>query len=91
MSDISTARWRPEVIAFADLMEAQLRANDHKPGWKDDLACDLLPRLREETDEKPKTGAVCIVERPPPFDCLNTREYRGFRQSGGGQSHPSVT
>jgi len=42
---------RPEVLAFAQLMERQLRANDHKPGWKNDLAMDLLPRLREETDE----------------------------------------
>jgi len=25
---------RPEVLAFAALMEQQLRANDHKPGWK---------------------------------------------------------
>jgi hypothetical protein len=46
------ARWRPEVAAFADLMEAQLRANDHKPGWKGESAgADLLPRLHEEADE----------------------------------------
>lgn len=44
--------WRPEVRAFADLMEAQLRANDHKPGWKRDHPnYDLMPRLREEADE----------------------------------------
>jgi len=43
--------WRPEVRAFADLMEAQLRANDHKPGWKEDNAFALLERLREETEE----------------------------------------
>lgn len=43
--------WRPEVRNFADLMEAQLRANDHKPGWKNDPAMDLIPRLREEAVE----------------------------------------
>lgn len=43
--------WRPEVRAFADLMEAQLRANDHKPGWKRDHWIDLFYRLREETLE----------------------------------------
>jgi len=43
--------WRPEVRAFADLMEAQLRANDHKPGWKGEEWWPLLCRLREETLE----------------------------------------
>lgn len=43
--------WRPEVRAFADLMEAQLRANDHKPGWKDDTDLDLFERLGEESAE----------------------------------------
>ena len=47
--------WCPEVVAFADAMEAQLRANDHKPGWKNDWSKDLLKRLREETDELEKT------------------------------------
>jgi NTP pyrophosphatase (non-canonical NTP hydrolase) len=32
-------------------MEEQLRANDHKPGWKKDDARDLIGRLREETSE----------------------------------------
>ena len=31
--------WRPEVIAFADLMEAQLKANDSRGGWK---SCDRV-------------------------------------------------
>lgn len=43
--------WRPEVRAFADLMEAQLRANDHKPGWKDDTDLDLFERLGQESAE----------------------------------------
>jgi len=43
--------WRPEVRAFADLMEAQLRANDHKPGWKGEDPWPLMYRLREETVE----------------------------------------
>ena len=47
----AAARWRPEVAAFADAMEAQLRANDHKGGWHDDHHDDLLDRLREETKE----------------------------------------
>jgi NTP pyrophosphatase (non-canonical NTP hydrolase) len=44
-------RWRPEVAAFADLMERELRANDHKPGWKGENPWPLLDRLREELGE----------------------------------------
>ncbi|MGC1304769.1 MAG: hypothetical protein WA840_20560 [Caulobacteraceae bacterium] len=43
--------WRPEVVAFANLMERQLRANAHKPGWKSDRADALFVRLREEAEE----------------------------------------
>lgn len=42
---------RPEVAKFARLMEAKLKENDHKGGWKH---CDvgwLLMRLGEEFDE----------------------------------------
>ncbi len=42
---------RPEVLAFAHLMEAQLRANDHKPGWKEEFADELFPRIQEEAEE----------------------------------------
>lgn len=49
-------RWRPEIAAFADLMERQLRANDHKPGWKRDDPLDLLERVVDETEQL--VGAV---------------------------------
>lgn len=42
---------RPEVLAFARLMEQQLRANDHKPGWKNDNPMALLDRADEELNE----------------------------------------
>ena len=42
---------RPEVLAFAHLMEQQLRANDRKSGWKGDDASDLYRRLGEESHE----------------------------------------
>lgn len=45
------ARWRPEVVAFADAMERKLRANDWKGGWKDDAPGALMDRVREEFDE----------------------------------------
>jgi len=48
---ISGTGWRPEVRAFADLMEAQLRKNDHKPGWKHDRPHLLLKRLYDEAAE----------------------------------------
>ena len=42
---------RPEVQWFAEQMELQLRANDHKGGWQGDTYMALLTRLKEETDE----------------------------------------
>lgn len=42
---------RPEVAAFAMLMEAQLKANDHKPGWGSDSLLSLHERLEEEARE----------------------------------------
>lgn len=43
--------WRTEVITFANLMEQQLRANDHKDGWKGDTSDALHQRLLEEAEE----------------------------------------
>lgn len=51
MSEQDKGFLRPEVLAFAVLMERQLRANDHKPGWKGDHWTALLHRLREETQQ----------------------------------------
>lgn len=45
------AECRPEVLAFARLMECELRENDHKGGWAGCAPESLLRRLREETDE----------------------------------------
>jgi hypothetical protein len=45
------APWRPEVRAFADLMEAKLRENDHKGGWANGHPCHLFDRLKEEAGE----------------------------------------
>jgi len=42
---------RPQVRQFADLMEARLKANDHKAGWRGERLPYLFRRLREETDE----------------------------------------
>lgn len=43
--------WRPEVAAFANLMECQLRANDHKPGWKGEAIGSLRNQLFREARE----------------------------------------
>lgn len=42
---------REEVAWMARHMEAQLRANDHKPGWKDMSLTDGIMRLMEESLE----------------------------------------
>ena len=42
---------RPEVLAFARLMEVKLRQNDHRPGWKNESLEWLFGRLMDETEE----------------------------------------
>lgn len=42
---------RSVVRLFAEMMEARLRANNHKPGWRNDDLHDLLFRLQEEREE----------------------------------------
>jgi len=48
---MTNATIRPAVLRFAAEMEARLRANDHKSGWKNDDALSLLKRLEEEAEE----------------------------------------
>lgn len=48
MSDIGYNDVRPEVKAFAVLMEQRLRANDHKGGWKDCSPGHLYEKFVEE-------------------------------------------
>jgi hypothetical protein len=45
------SRIRPEVLAFAALMETKLRENDHKGGWKQDEPIALVKRVEQETNE----------------------------------------
>ena len=42
---------RPEVQAFARLMERELRENDWKGGWQDMTPIECFIRLQEEVDE----------------------------------------
>lgn len=47
----TTYQLRPEVGAFAVIMEQTLRKHDDRPGWKDCDAEVLLARLYEEVNE----------------------------------------
>lgn len=42
---------RPEVLAFAIAMERELRANDHKGGWKGCHPIELVNHLNDEVKE----------------------------------------
>jgi len=53
---------RPEVLAFALLMEDRLQANDHKGGWADCADEYLLRRLQEEVNE------LHVAMRDRPLD-----------------------
>lgn len=49
--DLTIADCRPEVVAFAVLMERELRLNDHKGGWKKDDAYQLAKHMVAEAIE----------------------------------------
>jgi len=51
---------RPEVLAFAKAMEAKLRANDDKGGWKHMTPGQVINRLKEEVEEM--CGASIMAE-----------------------------
>ena len=42
---------RPEVQKFAEEMERQLQANEHKGGWEDCTICHLIVELRRNSYE----------------------------------------
>ncbi len=42
---------RPEVLAFAKLMETKLRGNDFRPGWKDCTPKWAVGRIEDELEE----------------------------------------
>lgn len=52
---------RPEVAAFAELMELTLRRNDHKPSWRADSAGQLLARLHDEVSELSACVECCAA------------------------------
>lgn len=64
MSSYQPIPLRPEVQAFATLMELQLQANDHKGGWTHDTAADLLTRLYEEAAELRAAVTAHALARP---------------------------
>lgn len=76
-------RWRPEVVAFADAMEAQLKANDHKPGWKNDDPHALLKRLVEETAEL----KAVLPNRIEPCSHRGLSECNHLFPNGGWSDH----
>lgn len=74
---------RPEVRAFALLMEAKLRANDHKGGWKGDTTAALMQRLAEEVAE---LGDAAAFGKTPAwgYDGSNRGERRTLEQYVAG-------
>lgn len=80
------ARWRPEVVAFADLMEQQLRANDHKPGWKSDTAIELARRLNQESDELWGVLNEMDPGRAQAGDAVLPEQYRELSEQAGREA-----
>ena len=58
---------RPEVLAFAHLMERELRNNDHKTGWKDASPVWLAGRTFDEAQELCDIANDYEAERQSPI------------------------
>ena len=50
-AQIKAGSLRPEVAAFAAIMEAELRKHDDRPGWKNEDVQWLFSRLKDESTE----------------------------------------
>ena len=58
------SRLRPEVLAFALLMEAQLKRNDYRGGWKDESPTYLGHRIEENMRD---LGMISANEDVPGY------------------------
>jgi hypothetical protein len=70
---------RPEVAAFALLMEQKLRENDHKGGWKDEGTVYLSRRCGNELTELRTAVSALHKEKMrgwPPVDSAKRDELR---------------
>ncbi len=59
---MSELKLRPEVAAFAQLMERNLRADDHKGGWDDMSNVELLSSIKDEYDELDRAARVVGIQ-----------------------------
>ena len=67
--------WRPEVVAFADAMEARLRANDHKGGWQRCSIDWLLARLIQEAGELAEEVIAEITEKGVLYEAADVANF----------------
>lgn len=67
--------WRPEVVAFADAMEARLRANDHKGGWQQCSVDWLLARLIQEAGELAEEVVAEIAEQGVLYEAADVANF----------------
>lgn len=66
--DLVLSDCRDEVLKFALLMERELRANEHKGGWKNDHADALADRVVEEAGELRDVAMLAECHNPVPAD-----------------------
>ena len=76
---MSLLELRPEVAAFAQLMERELRRNDHKGGWKEEQTSYLSRRCGNELEEL--RAAIQLQRKEwmtgfPPVDAGKRDELR---------------
>src|SRR4051794_10303314 len=78
---------RPEVGAYAQSMECQLRAHDDRPGWKRDDAADLYSHLLEEVVE---LGLAICMPTQRLRRCFDSAARRVISRGNADASRPAV-
>jgi hypothetical protein len=71
---------RPEVYAFADAMERELRQNDHKGGWTECTDQYLIDKLMEEVVEL--IDATVGIDADNIWDVLKQFGNHLFNEAG---------
>jgi NTP pyrophosphatase (non-canonical NTP hydrolase) len=66
---------RPEVAKFAQAMEDELKANDHKGGWDKDTVAALLDRAQDELFELREAVALRFSDETILSEAADTANF----------------
>lgn len=68
-------KMRPEVKNFAALMEAKLKKNDWKGGWKNESVAHMINRLNEEVAELNDVAFKTSNGQDIIYECIDVANF----------------